>query len=129
MCVCIEDLTSIGLAILAYGSLSESRLSTASELTAGSSGILQSTFRITHQKGVIRCSLSVMAATFNNNEVQPKIPTCANGMNALLQACLSINVDRAVRPGNSKVDSCGHTYCLEMPLAALVLQPDAAQVC
>ena len=43
----------------------------------------------------------------------------------------SIDVDRAVGLGNSKQlgDSCGHTHCLEMPLAALVLQPDAAQVC
>ena len=50
-------------------------------------------------------------------------------MNALFQAFLSIVADGAVGFGNSKVESCGHTYCLETPLAALVLQPDAAQVC
>jgi len=50
-------------------------------------------------------------------------------MHALLQAFLIDVVDRVVGFGNSKVDSCGHTYCLEMPLAAVVLQPDAAQVC
>ncbi len=50
-------------------------------------------------------------------------------MNALFQAFLSIVVDGAVGFGNRKVESCGHTYCWETPLAVLVLQPDAAQVC